>query len=110
MAKLLVPIAHASSGSTDPKSQKSFLASICSGHQVLITLDITPEEQPSTSIKSSNKCPLCSMIGQDEPLQAFTQIAFIFPEESPRFLTLIEPVLSTSKHHLHAIRAPPVVS
>lgn len=107
MAKLFVPIVHASSA-TAP--QKSFFASICSGHQVLITLSLSPDESPNAKIKSSSKCPLCSIVAQGTPIPAAFQIALSFPEKQLTFITINPSVLTDGQYSLHAIRAPPTHS
>ena len=107
MAKLFVPIVHASSAAS---GQKSFFASICSGHQVLITLDLSPDESPNAKIKSSSKCPLCSIVGQDTPIPITFQLALSFTEKPLTFTRTNLPYLPDGKYGLHAIRAPPTLS
>jgi len=104
LAKLFVPIAHASNASSN---QKSFFASICSGHQVLITLNLTQDEKPSATHKSSNKCPLCSIIAQDGVITSNVDFALNFPEKQLSFHAIIASLKTDSETNLHAIRAPP---
>jgi len=63
MAKMLVPLAHASN--TSASGEKSFIASLCSGKQVVvISLNLENDKvEPASSVITS-KCPLCHIIEQ----------------------------------------------
>tara|TARA_B110000259_G_scaffold43786_1_gene50554 strand:+ start:612 stop:995 length:384 start_codon:yes stop_codon:yes gene_type:complete len=102
MVKMMVPIAHAAAS-----DQKSFFARLCSGHQVLITINLTDKDQTASSIKNNKKCPLCSTVAQDTLTNILTQPSLVFPTESNRFFTNHIASFSNDALGLQSIRAPP---
>lgn len=102
MVKMMVPIAHAAAS-----NQKSFFARVCSGHQVLITINLTDKDQTASSIKNNKKCPLCSAVAQDTPTNILTQPSLVFPNEGNHFFTTYIASFSNDVISGQSIRAPP---
>jgi len=102
MAKMLVPIAHASNG------QKSFFAAICSGNQVVIAVNVSFEDKPA-SIKGNSKCPLCSIIEQDTALTQPNTLGLLAKAHSV-FLVRDSLIAVNIPPLNHVIRAPPTLS
>lgn len=109
LAKMLVPIAHASSTSGD---QKGFLASLCSGNKIVfVELNLPTDNEPKPStVTASSKCPLCNIIEQLPPSNTITPDAFVFLK-TPHQLTLADhDVFHSHLISFGVIRAPPLFS
>lgn len=110
LAKMLMPIAHASNSSSN--GQKSFLASLCSGNKVVfIELSLPGENKPKpTTAIVSNKCPLCSLVEQDTTSNDIAPAALSFQASSNLFTQVNDKLLNSHLISFGAIRAPPLLS
>lgn len=109
VAKMLVPIAHASNNSSD---QKGFLASLCSGNKIVfveLNLPTDSEPKPST-VTTSSKCPLCNIVEQHPPSNTITPNAFVFLKIPHQFTIAGHNLLHSRLIGFSAIRAPPLFS
>lgn len=109
LAKMLVPIAHASSTSGD---QKGFLASLCSGNKIVfVEFNLPTNEEPkSNTIVASSKCPLCSLVEQHPSSNTISPDRFFFDKTHHHFTLTNSESFHSHLVRLSAIRAPPYFS
>jgi len=108
LAKMLVPIAHASNESGN---KKGFLASLCTDSKIVfVEVSLPTDNAPQPTIFASSKCPLCNIIAQDPVSDKAGSAPFLLPKTSHQHTLANSELFNSDVVCFSSIRAPPTLS
>jgi hypothetical protein len=108
LARMLVPIAHASNESSN---KKGFLASLCTGNKIVfVEVGLPTDNAPQPTVFASSKCLLCNIIAQDPVSDKAGLAPFLLPQTPHQYTLANNELFHSDVVRFSSIRAPPTLS